>query len=367
MRSKRPGRSRAGSRLSGRLVAAMTHHAGGRVEAVHLGQQLVEGLLAFVVAAEVRRAAAAADGVDLVDEDDGRGLLAGVGEQVAHPGRAHADEHLHETRPGQGQERHPGLAGHGPGHQRLAGAGRADHEHAAGSDRAGVAVLVGVLEEVDHLGHFLFGPCVAGHVAEAGGGPVVEVVDAGLGAADAGDATGQGPAPPADPHEERRRSSSSGSRLTTTPRAETPPPVVPVTCTLWSWSWPASWVSGMAVGHLGGVAVAVGELAADVTVGVDGGRLDLVGVDLGDEVGEAEVRGRGPWVMAGSGEQRERHQHTRRPPARRAMAAGGAGAGRTGSRRRPGLAGLERCWYQFVMSACPSVRWPDSRRWALCC
>ena len=48
-------------------------HALGAGEAVHLGQDLVERLLALVVAADRRAAAArAADGVELVDEDDRR-------------------------------------------------------------------------------------------------------------------------------------------------------------------------------------------------------------------------------------------------------------------------------------------------------
>ena len=63
-----------------------------------------------------------ADGVDLVDEDDRRGPLAGIGEQVPDPRRPHPDEHLDEARAGQGQEGHLGLAGHGPGHEGLAGA-----------------------------------------------------------------------------------------------------------------------------------------------------------------------------------------------------------------------------------------------------
>jgi hypothetical protein len=42
------------------------------VEAVHLDEQLVERLLALVVAAAEAGAAVAADGVDLVDEDDAR-------------------------------------------------------------------------------------------------------------------------------------------------------------------------------------------------------------------------------------------------------------------------------------------------------
>src|SRR5206468_11830878 len=42
------------------------------VEAVHLDEQLVEGLLALVVAAAQTRTTVSADGVDLVDEDDRR-------------------------------------------------------------------------------------------------------------------------------------------------------------------------------------------------------------------------------------------------------------------------------------------------------
>jgi hypothetical protein len=57
------------------------------VEAVHLREQLVEGLLALVVAAAAR----AAQRIELVDKDDGRRLPAG---QLAHTGRTHADEHL---------------------------------------------------------------------------------------------------------------------------------------------------------------------------------------------------------------------------------------------------------------------------------
>ena len=74
-----PGRSSAGSRISGRLVAPSTITLVARVEAVHLGQDLVQRLLALVVAAgDVGPAggARAPDRVELVDEDDrGRRLL----------------------------------------------------------------------------------------------------------------------------------------------------------------------------------------------------------------------------------------------------------------------------------------------------
>jgi hypothetical protein len=54
------------------------------LEAVHLDQELVQGLLTLVVTASEARAAMAADCVDLVHEDDaGRGLLRLL-EEVAH-------------------------------------------------------------------------------------------------------------------------------------------------------------------------------------------------------------------------------------------------------------------------------------------
>ena len=69
------------------------------VEAVHLREQLVEGLLALVVAADgAADAARAAQRIELVDEDDGRRLPAGLLEQVAHARCTHADEHLDELR-----------------------------------------------------------------------------------------------------------------------------------------------------------------------------------------------------------------------------------------------------------------------------
>jgi hypothetical protein len=100
------------------------------LEAVHLDQQLVEGLLSLVVAAAHPRAAVATDGVDLVHEDDAGRVLLRLLEQVAHSGSPDADEHLDEVRAGDREERHPGLARDRPREQRLAGARRPVEEHA---------------------------------------------------------------------------------------------------------------------------------------------------------------------------------------------------------------------------------------------
>ena len=67
------------------------------LEAVHLDEQLVQRLLALVVAAAEAGAAMAADRVDFVDEDDAGRVLLGLLEHVAHARSADADEHLDEV------------------------------------------------------------------------------------------------------------------------------------------------------------------------------------------------------------------------------------------------------------------------------
>ena len=92
-----------------------------RLEAVHLDEQLVERLLALVVAAAEAGAAMAADGVDLVDEDDAGRVLLALLEQVADARGADADEHLDEVGAADREERHVGFARDRAREQRLAG------------------------------------------------------------------------------------------------------------------------------------------------------------------------------------------------------------------------------------------------------
>ena len=136
------------------------------LEAVHLDQQLVQRLLALVVAAAEARAAMPADGVDLVDEDDAGRILLGLLEHVAHARGADADEHLDEVGAGDGEERHVGLAGDGAREQRLAGAGRADQQRAARNAAAKPLELLRIAQELDDLLQVGLGLVDAGHVLE---------------------------------------------------------------------------------------------------------------------------------------------------------------------------------------------------------
>ena len=136
------------------------------VEPVHLDEELVEGLLALVVAAAEAGPPVAADRVDLVDEDDARRVLLGLVEHVAHARRTDPDEHLDEVGPGDGEERDLGLAGDGLGEQGLAGARRAHHQHAARDLAPELLELRGVAQEVDQLANLLLGLLHARDVGE---------------------------------------------------------------------------------------------------------------------------------------------------------------------------------------------------------
>ena len=136
------------------------------LEAVHLDEELVQRLLALVVAAAHAGAAVAADGVDLVHEDDAGGVLLGLLEEVAHAAGADADEHLDEVGAGDREEGHARLAGDGAGEQRLTRAGRAVEEDALGDPGAERLELLGVLEELLDLVELLDRLVGAGDVAE---------------------------------------------------------------------------------------------------------------------------------------------------------------------------------------------------------
>ncbi|MCY1421289.1 hypothetical protein D9M71_369400 [compost metagenome] len=160
------------------------HHAFARVEAVQFGEQLVEGLLLLVVAAEGAHATHLAQRIQLVDEDDAGRRLTRLLEQVADPRGADADEHLDEFRTGNGEKWHAGLAGHRLGHQGLAGAGRADQQDALGNPCAEAAVLGLVFEEGDDFLQLGLGLVDAGDIVEGHPGVALHV-HLGLGLADA--------------------------------------------------------------------------------------------------------------------------------------------------------------------------------------
>ena len=176
---RRRGRAGAQQRVIENVGAVGRRHDDDALvirKAVHLDEQLVERLLALVVTAAETAAALAADRVDLIDEHDGRGDLLGLVEQIAHTRCADADIELDKVRARNGQKLHACLARDRAGHERLAGARRADEQHALGDARAHRGIVLWALEEVHDLGQLLFFLFRAGDIGKRN---LLEVVLAG--------------------------------------------------------------------------------------------------------------------------------------------------------------------------------------------
>ena len=77
---------------------------GARIEAVKLVEQLEHRALDLLLAAAAAVVSLGADRVDLVDEDDGRRLLVGDAEELAHELGAIAEVLLDELRAGHAQK-----------------------------------------------------------------------------------------------------------------------------------------------------------------------------------------------------------------------------------------------------------------------
>src|SRR5699024_8426963 len=100
-------------------------------EAVHLYQQLVEGLLALIVSTTGSGSTLATNRVDLVDEDDTRPIFLSLLNQVTHARCTNTDEHFYEVRAGDGVERNACLARNRASQQSLTCTRRAIEQHAA--------------------------------------------------------------------------------------------------------------------------------------------------------------------------------------------------------------------------------------------
>jgi hypothetical protein len=111
-------------------------------------------------------AGGAADRVDLVDEDDRRGVRLGLLEEVTDTGGADTDEHLDEVGTRDRVERDARLARDGTREQGLAGAGRAVQQHALGDLGADGLELRRLLQELLDLVELLDGLLGARDVGE---------------------------------------------------------------------------------------------------------------------------------------------------------------------------------------------------------
>ena len=141
-------------------------HTGGTFEAVHLYQQLIQGLFALVVTATEASAALTAYGVDFVDEYDAGCILFRLLEHVANPRRADTDKHFHEIGTGNAEEWDFRFASNGAGEQGFTGTGRANHQYPARNASPELLKFLRVPQELDQFGDFFFGFVHARHIGK---------------------------------------------------------------------------------------------------------------------------------------------------------------------------------------------------------
>ena len=138
------------------------------LKAVHLHQQLVQGLLALIVTAAQTCAALTTHSIDLINKDDAGHGLFGLVEQIAHAGCTHADVHLHKVRAGDGVEGHTGFTSTSTGQQGLTGTRRAYQQHAMRDTGTQRIELIRALEELHNFLEFLFFLVLTGHIGKGG-------------------------------------------------------------------------------------------------------------------------------------------------------------------------------------------------------
>ncbi|MND92397.1 hypothetical protein D3C80_845520 [compost metagenome] len=101
--------------------------------------------------------------------------MAGLVEQVTHPGGTHAHEHLHELRAGDREKWHRRFPGDGLGDQGLAGAGWAYQQRALGHMGAKARIPRLVFQEGHDLGQLALDVVDTGHVGESHLGVVFDI------------------------------------------------------------------------------------------------------------------------------------------------------------------------------------------------
>src|SRR5271163_5118419 len=108
----------------------------------------------------------AADRINFVNEDDARRVLLALFEQIAHPARTYADEHLNEIGTRNRKERYVRFARNRPRQQSLAGSRRAHEQHALRNASTKLLEFLRVLQEINNFVQLFFRLINSRHVLE---------------------------------------------------------------------------------------------------------------------------------------------------------------------------------------------------------
>src|SRR5260370_13122201 len=105
-------------------------------------------------------------GVNVVDKDNAGCVLLALLEQIANPASADADEHLHEIRTGNAEERNVGFTSHRACQQSLAGTRMTDQQHTFRNASPELLEFLRFAQKLDDLSQFFFGFVNARYIFE---------------------------------------------------------------------------------------------------------------------------------------------------------------------------------------------------------
>ena len=145
------------------------HKTLGAIEAVNFAKQLVQGLFLLGIAA-VTGVTGATHRINFIDEDNGGSNLCSLLEQISYTACAHAHEHFHKVRAGNGEERHIGFACNCLGKEGLTRTGRAYQKGALGQLCADLCVLLRIMQEVNDLLQRFLCLILTGYISEGDAG-----------------------------------------------------------------------------------------------------------------------------------------------------------------------------------------------------
>ena len=140
--------------------------AGISGEAVHLDKNLVKRLLSLIMSAAQSASAAAAYSINLINEDDARGILPSSLKQIPDTGGAHAYKHLNEIRTGGVEEVDACLACDSTRKQRLSCSWRAYKQDALRNLRSDFHITVRVFKKVHDFLKLVLAFFLSGNILE---------------------------------------------------------------------------------------------------------------------------------------------------------------------------------------------------------
>mmetsp|Transcript_5696 Transcript_5696/g.8390 ORF Transcript_5696/g.8390 Transcript_5696/m.8390 type:complete len:204 (+) Transcript_5696:1126-1737(+) len=137
------------------------------IETVHLNQNLVQGLFTLVVTSSESCTTLTSNGINLINEDDARGVLLGLVKHITHTRSSNSNEHLHEFGTRNGDEWHTGLSSNSLGEEGLTGTRGSVKDNTTRNAASILSVSLRLLQEVNYLSELELGSVTSSNLVES--------------------------------------------------------------------------------------------------------------------------------------------------------------------------------------------------------